>query len=83
MKKLLIFLFLFVTLQGSAQTIIKDKQGNYTQVKKEAVKPKETGKTFTDSKGNVYPILISKNGKLFYVRTSKNGNKYNVYLKED
>lgn len=42
---------------------------------------KATGKTFTDTKGNVYPVYESNKGKLFYLRTSKAGKEYKVYLK--
>jgi hypothetical protein len=57
----------------------KDSMGNYLAIK---IQPIPTGKTFTDSKGIVYPIMKSKNNKLFYVKTSKTGKNYNVYIKE-
>ena len=71
---------------ASAQTYTKDAQGNYTQVKSDTTKgktsAKPTGKTFTDLKGVRYPIFISKNGKLFYIRVAKtSGKPYNVYIK--
>lgn len=85
MKNILAILILcLIASFASAQTVKTDQAGNYTQVKKETLKtePKDTGKTFTDLKGNTYPVYESKNGKLFYVRTSaKTGNKYNVYIK--
>ena len=67
----------------SAQTVTKDAQGNYIAVKatETTEKAKDTGKTFTDTKGNVYPVFISKNGKLFVIRTSKTGSQYKQYLK--
>ena len=67
----------------NAQTVTKDAQGNYIAVKATGTteKAKDTGKTFTDTKGNVYPVYISKNGKLFVIRTSKTGSQYKQYLK--
>jgi hypothetical protein len=67
----------------NAQTIQKDAQGNYIAVKAPKIdeKPTDTGNTFTDTKGNVFPVYISKNGKLFVIRTSKAGNQYKQYLK--
>ena len=84
MKRIIIltaFLGLFFGL--NAQTVQKTKDGNYIAVvaSKMAEKPKDTGKTFTDAKGNVYPVFISKGGKLFVVRISKNGKEYKQYLK--
>jgi uncharacterized protein YxeA len=66
-----------------SQTAKIDSKGNYVAAKKTATKSesKETGKTFTDSKGNIYPVYESINGKLFYYKTSKTGNVYKVYLK--
>lgn len=61
-----------------------DGSGNYVAIK--AVKTavdnnKPTGRTFTDAKGAVYPVLESAKGKLFYVKTSAAGNQYKVYIK--
>lgn len=66
---------------SSAQTVKKDSTGNYITLKKEAVE-KNTGKTFTDSKGNVYPVFESENGKLYIKRTAKtSGKEYKSYIK--
>ena len=83
MKKLFIALCLFLgSLQASnAQKVTVDAKGNYVAVKDTAATGKATGKTFTDTKGNVYPVLESKNGKLYVIRTSKTGNQYKQYLK--
>jgi hypothetical protein len=86
MKKLFIIALLGVGISSSAQTVVKtDSKGNYVDVKVDTVKTpsfKATGKTFTDSKGVVYPVYVSKNGNLFYIKTAKtSGKKYNVYLK--
>ena len=84
MKRIIIltaFLGLFFGL--NAQTVQKTKDGNYIAVvaSKMAEKPKDTGKTYTDSKGNIYPVFISKGGKLFVIRISKAGKEYKQYLK--
>lgn len=83
MKKIIISsLFLLSSFALYSQTVKQDSKGNYYQVKTDSIKTtaKPTGKTFTDSKGTVYPVMVSKNGKLFIVRTSKKGNRYNQYL---
>jgi hypothetical protein len=84
---LILFFSLFIAsfIDAKGQTVQRDANGNFRQISapKEAKTEtaKNTGKTFTDTKGNVYPVMISKNGKLFYVRTSKSGNDYKVYIK--
>ncbi len=85
MKQLTILIaFLALSFGVKSQNATVNASGNYVAVK--SVKSttdnnKPTGKTFTDTKGNVYPVMVSANGKLFYVRTSKTGNEYKVYLK--
>jgi hypothetical protein len=38
----------------------------------------------TATKGTVYPVMVSKNGKLFIVKTAKvSGRTYNEYLKTE
>ena len=84
MKKTIILLaFLSLYFAGNSQTIEKTKDGNYIAVKatKTDDKPTDTGKTYTDTKGIVYPVFVSKNGKLFVIRTSKTGSQYKQYLK--
>ena len=70
---------------SNAQTSVKtDSTGNYIAIsvkgQKTGSKSVATDKYFTDSKGVKYPVYKSVNGKLFYTRVSKSGNKYNVYL---
>lgn len=66
-----------------AQTITRDAAGNYYAVTKAKADDKQTGNTFTDAKGNVYPVYVSGKGKLYYIRTSKSGNDYRVYIKTE
>ena len=73
------------SIQGAVKpaNAIVDANGNYQAVthKKAITENQETGKTFTDTKGNVYPVFKSSTGKLYYIRTSKQtGNDYKVYL---
>ena len=77
--------FILLSLTGMAQTkIVKDAAGNYVTVKRpDTSDNKATGHTFTDLKGNTYPLYISKRGKLFFLKTSKSGSIYKSYLKED
>lgn len=73
-----------LAIGANAQNVKQDANGNYVAVKAtDSTGAKPTGKTYTDAKGNTYPVMISKNGKLFVVRTSKTGKKYNQYLKVD
>ena len=70
----------------NAQTIKQDANGNYYSVKaaKDTVTSyKATGKTFTTAKGETFPVYVSKNGKLFVIRTSRNNVQYKQYLKID
>lgn len=76
-------LFIGLSFASNAQKVERDANGNYVAVKatKTAQDDKPTGKTYTDSKGNVYPVYESKNGKLYVIRTSKTGTQYKQYLK--
>lgn len=90
MKKSLLFILAiaaavcFFSRDLAAQRVTVDKSGNYVAVKTNAdTVGKATGKTFTDTKGNVFPVYASKSGKLYVLRTSKSGNVYKQYLKLD
>lgn len=86
MKKTLIALtILFAGITSHAQTKVKqDEKGNFIQVReKVTAKDKETGQTYTDSKGQEFKVYKSINDKLYIVRVSKAGNEYKQYLKVD
>lgn len=88
MKKvtLILSLFLASSVAFSQSRIEKDANGNYVQISasKRASEDKQTGKTFTTSKGDTYPIYVSERGKYYIIRTSKEtGNQYKQYLKLD
>lgn len=81
----IIFILCMLSVSCSAQNAKVGKDGNYyatTSEKKSTQPAKTTGKTFTDSKGKTYPVMMSANGKLFIIRTSaKTGKEYKQYLK--
>lgn len=86
MKKVILTIALtaLVSLSFAQPKVTKDANGNYIQVKaaKDSTTAVNTGKTFTDLKGNVYPVMETKKGKLYIVRVSKtSGKSYNQYLK--
>jgi hypothetical protein len=84
MKKLLLLLAIIsLTTVCNGQNAKVDASGNYVALSKpaETDSAKATGKTYTDHKGEKFSVQISAKGKLFYVRTSKAGNQYKVYLK--
>ena len=88
MKKTLIILtMLFAGINSQAQTKVKqDQKGNFIQVSnnvREKEKDKETGQTYTDTKGQEFKVYKSINDKLYILRISKSGNEYRQYLKID
>jgi len=83
MKALFTILFLFIAVSSQAQQLAKiNSKGHYSiNSDSSAVKAVNTGKTFEDKKGTIYPIFKSGKGKFFIVRTSaKTGNTYKQYI---
>jgi len=82
MKTLITILFmLFATSAFSQVKNKQDANGNYIQTSVSKAPAKSTGKTFTDSRGNVLPVMQSAKGRLFVVRISKKKKKeYRQYL---
>ena len=82
---LLCLLVMGAVVAGNAQSSVKQtSDGNYVSVsvKDTAASYRDTGKHYTDSRGNQYPVYISARGKLFVIYISKNsGKSYRVYLK--
>lgn len=82
MKKLLFIMMLFFSLSATAQNAHQDNSGNYTAISKDTTRASNTGKTFTDAKGIVYPVYVSTHRKLFINKVSaKTGKPYKLYLK--
>ena len=83
MKTLILIVLVCLFTSLSAQQKVKtDSKGNYI-VTTQTVKgsDQKTGKTFTDSKGIVYQVYKSVRGNLYYLKTSKTGKEYKVYIK--
>lgn len=85
-KAILIVVLMSLGEMLYSQTVKQNAEGNYEPVKKEQAakksEAKSTGKTYTDNKGETYPVYESKNNKLFIIKTSKKtGKNYNYYLK--
>lgn len=82
MKKLIAVLAIIMAcITAQAQNARKDANGNYVAITATKTADKQTGATFTDTKGILYPVYESARGKLYYKRTSKAGKEYKVYLK--
>jgi hypothetical protein len=86
MKKLILIIIILISCGTGVMAqkkVALDSAGNYIQVssKGDSTVDKATGKFFVDSKGVKYPVRISVNGNLYYLKTAKSGNVYKVYLK--
>lgn len=84
MKKIIILaIALMLGMAANAQSVQRNGN-NFTQVvAKKATEAKETKTdyTFTDRKGNTYPVYLSASGKAFVKRISqKTGKEYKQYL---
>ena len=88
MKKIIISIFMMLALGMGAQAQSVQRQGNnFTQVsnkgQKSSGKETKTQYTYTDSKGNTYPVYLSSTGKAFVKRVSKKtGKEYKQYVPE-
>ena len=86
MKRIIIAIMLLfpINMGISAQSVTR--QGNtFTQVsnKKPDGKETKTEYTYTDSKGNTYPVYLSSTGKAFIKKISKKtGKEYKQYMPE-
>ena len=83
MKKLLFIALMLIGATAQAQTATKNAQGHYSITKDsvQAKPPTDTGKTYQDSKGKIYPIFKTDKGKFYVIRTSaKTGKQYKQYL---
>lgn len=88
MKKatLILGLFLASSLAFSQTKVVRDADGNFVtkSTPKKASEDKPTGKTYTNAKGEEFPVYESVNGKFYVLRTSKEtGNVYKQYLKTE
>ena len=86
MKKLFIAAMMLLSLNMGINAQSVQRQGNnFTQVSNPKTSGKETKTefTYTDSKGNIYPVYLSASGKAFIKRISKKtGKEYKQYVPE-
>lgn len=83
MKKILIILALICATFTYAETVVERNGDTFVQTKT-VTTSKDTQTKFTyEIKDTKYPIFITKNGRCYIMRTSKNGNDYKMYLSED
>lgn len=81
MKNLLIFVMLIFSFSVNAEVI---KDGDNFRVEQTTNNDKLTRFTYTDSKGNTYPVYQSSTGKFFVWKTSKKtGKEYKYYLPKE
>lgn len=82
----LVIITLFTVQVASAQSVVR-KGNTFEQVLKRESSTSTAQKTpftYKDSKGKVYPIFITKNGRCFVMKvSSKTGKEYKMYLKEE
>lgn len=87
MKKLIIAALLLVTGAASAQkrsnVVLNKETGNFHAVTAQRDTAAATGRYYVDRAGSMWPVFRSPQGRLFALRTSKNGKVYRYYLKPD
>ena len=85
-RRFLVGTFMVLALAGNVNAQNVQRQGNnFTQVSNGGGGGKETKTqyTYTDSKGNKYPVYLSASGKAFIKKVSKKtGKEYRQYLPE-
>ena len=86
MKKALLLLAVLLCCIFTTNTFgqeVKREGNNFTQVQSVA-KSTDTQTIYTYTiKDTTYPIWITKNGRCYIIRTSKNGKEYKQYLPEE
>ena len=81
-----LFFLCYSGCTSAAHGEVKRDGNNFTQVssRSAAAQPVATTYTWTDSKGNTYPIYLTKNGRAYVMRVSaKTGKEYRYYLSEE
>lgn len=89
MKNALVFFIFFFSLSLSAQVVAtKTADGNFQQIEAPAKTVEQltadcqkSAAMFTDKAGQKHAVYLSKNGKMFYIATSKAGKPYRRYFK--
>lgn len=86
MKELIISLITVLFVIGIAVASAQEvkREGNNFTVEKTIQQSSDVQTQYTFTiKDNVYPIWITKNGRCYIIRTSKNGNQYKQYLNKE
>ena len=81
---LLLCIVLSIGTTAKSQNTVR-KGNTFEQVSKKEKKfagAIKTKYTYKDANGVVYPIYISKNDKVFIIKTNKKGKQYPYYLKD-
>jgi uncharacterized protein YxeA len=80
-KIALLMALAFAAFAATAQKVVTDANGNFVAAPKTVVNhDSTTQKTYTDAKGQVSPVFVSKSGKFYVWKMSKAGNRYRSYL---
>ena len=76
-------LFFMLSLASGAQNVVR-KGNTFVEQKSDSAKSGDTKTeyTYTDKKGQVDTVYLSKNGNAYIWKTSKKGNRYKKYLPE-
>lgn len=83
-KTLIVMLVLMLSLPAFSQNVKRDSLGNYISVTPAKKPDIPTKYTYTDSKGLVYRVYQTYEGKRYVVKMSKKtGKTYKMYLKEN
>ena len=85
MKKIIVLLVIMIATMfvcANAQEVKRDGDNFTVEKVLHQSSDVQTKYTFT-VKDVVYPIWITKNGRCYIVRTSKNGKQYKQYLAKD
>lgn len=85
MKKIIVLLVVMIATMfvcANAQEVKRDGDNFTVEKVLHQSSDVQTKYTFT-VKDVVYPIWITKNGRCYIVRTSKNGKQYKQYLAKD
>ena len=81
MKKFILIAFILLSIDATAQNVTVDNKGNYIALTASKDSGTLSSKTYTDSKGVVYPVYITGKGKAFVMKISKKTSKeYKMYL---
>ena len=81
-KLILIAILVIASVSVSyAQNYTKDGKTYKAEKVEKTSTERETGFTWEDTKGNIYPIYMGKTGSCYIKKVSKNtGNEYKQYL---